>query len=116
MLGETGHHNVHAVQWEKDFTSAEVDVLSPGLLAGFATIAIQNPVKAASIKKLRSMQVIPQEDAALGLTPETLKLKIASFIESSSAGQRIAPKVGIRMSAEDVKIGGKDLIRKVPGF
>jgi len=131
VLGEQGRHNLDMGKWEPDFCTLQIGNVVQAPLAGLVHLAMQKPVKAASIRRALTMRVVPADDSALGLTPESLqdKIKIVSSRTSdpasvaappppSSSGgaygavdRRSGTYVGIRLSAEDVKLRGRSLIK-----
>ncbi len=130
MLGDTGHQNLHAVRWSESFHSDNLDVLLPNnLLNKVATIAVQKPIKNASIAKALSYRVLPSDDAYLGITPDSLINKMNEVREnaingkismSSSFGATTTttnknntaqPYIGLRMSIEETKIRGRALTK-----
>ena len=134
VLGEQGRHNLDVGKWESDFCTQEIGNVVQAPLAGLVHLAMQKPVKAASIRRALAMRVVPRDDSAFGLTPESLhdKIKLVnsrasdpssvmappppSTSSGSGGGQygtdrRTGTYVGIRLSAEDVKLRGRSLIK-----
>lgn len=128
VLGERGGQALRAVRWEEGFTSDCASVL-PSPLVDSVHAAIQKPIKPAALERLLSMRVIPAEDENYGLSPETLVAKIREVQEggrdplmstafvnttggSTAASMSAGAYVGIRLSAEDVKMRGTTLVRK----
>ena len=116
MLGDRGKKNVKAVKWDKDFTTHDTGPLLQGSLAGLAKVAIQTPIKAASIGRLRQLQLNTGEgDAAFGLTPETMVAKLDQLDDAPiSAGHPglSSSSVGTRLQVDDIRMSGMDLTRK----
>ena len=124
VLGETGRYNLDVGNFGTDFCTLDIGNVIQPPLAGLCHLAIQKPVKAASIRRALSMCVIPRdENAAFGLTPESLQDKIKDVqnraadnnagtggtLSSTFGGSNTY--VGIRLSAEDAKIRGRSLIK-----
>jgi len=117
MLGERGQRNINAVQWDKDFTTGDVEGVVAGPLAKMASIAIQTPVKAASMRRLKSMQTVPVSDSSFGLTPVSMLARLDALEEGSTGGGTRGPDkpyVGMRLEVDDIKMGGIDLVSKTP--
>lgn len=114
MLGEHGHHNLHAVKWDESYSSTDLDTLlltSP--LASIAQLCIQKPIKNPSITKALSLRDVQIEESNFGLTAETLYNKIAKVRQRVAGGGGVIGNsfVGTKLSVEDVVIRGKPLIK-----
>lgn len=128
VLGPRGKHNLEAVSWHHHFSN-EVSTLLPVPLSNIAQAVIQKPVKPISVEKLLSMRHVPPEDLNFGLTPETLLNKVKKVYDdllgksapmmshftatgaAALASTQSSQYVGIRLSAEDVRMRGKSLTR-----
>ena len=123
VLGDSGRQNLDLGKWDTDFCSLEFGAVVRPPLAGMVQMAMQKPVKAASLRKALTMRVVPRDDSAFGLTPESLQDKIkavanraADTAVATSGGSALsrgssAPFVGIRLSAEDVRLRGRLLVK-----
>lgn len=127
MLGDTGHQNLHAVRWSESFHSENLDTLLPNnVLNKVATIAVQKPLKNASITKGLSYRILPTDYAYLGITPDSLIQKMnevrenaingkismsPSFVSTTTNNSTAQPYIGLRMSVEETKIRGRSLIK-----
>ena len=111
VLGEQGHSNVHNANWSKNFTTTDVNVTGNNALSEICSIGIQNPVKAASIRALQAMQVVPPEDVTFGLTPESMIMKIDKMLDKIKNGATgsVNEAIGTRLSVQDVHCQGVDL-------
>ena len=128
VLGQEGMNKLRAVIWDKSCSEDISSLINPPL-SHVVSVATQKPLKTAAITKLLSMSTYQEKQAASttentmnGLTPNTLLEKMNQVLSSSipSATSRsmsvgrgtTMPYVGIRMSAEDIKFRGTDLVPK----
>jgi len=113
VLGEEGKRNLEAVPWT-DYCSFEVEKAVTGPLNRIASVAVQKPLKASSIRKLLSLREVPSEDVNFGLTHNTLMAKIdqvqLSILSNIDLRPIVNPSIGIKLSAEDVTMRGRHLI------
>lgn len=121
VLGENGYQNLHAVKW-KDCITEDVSLVLPATVSNFVSLATQKPIKSAAIVKLLSLRVVPPENMNFGLSPESLLAKMNEVIDKlQGTGNEMAssliqlrdgkPYVGIRLSAEDVRMRGMQLTK-----
>eukprot|EP00596_Hydrurales_sp_CCMP1899_P005747 CAMPEP_0119037572 /NCGR_PEP_ID=MMETSP1177-20130426/6007_1 /TAXON_ID=2985 /ORGANISM="Ochromonas sp, Strain CCMP1899" /LENGTH=423 /DNA_ID=CAMNT_0006999037 /DNA_START=765 /DNA_END=2032 /DNA_ORIENTATION=- len=76
ILGDYGRSNLNGVKWDNDYSTFEGGVLLTPQLSSIIHIAIQKPLKQASIIKALSLRSIPSNSSFFGLTIETLHAKI----------------------------------------
>lgn len=116
VLGENGSGNLRAVKW-KDASTDEVSKVVPAPLCAIAQIAIQKPIKPASITTVLDRRNFVAEDIHMGLTTESLlgkmKAVAADIFLKGPKSHNPNPYVGIRLSAEDVKMQGRDLTNQM---
>jgi len=120
VLGENGYKNLHAVKW-KDFITDDVTQVLPATLSNFIPIATQKPIKPNAVSKLLEMRVVPAENTNFGLSPESLMAKLNEIIDKIQSNVIVStnsshlrdgkPYVGIRLSAEDVRMRGMQLTK-----
>jgi CheY-like chemotaxis protein len=126
VLGESGRQNLDLGKFDADFCSSDFGSVVHPPLAGMVQVAMQKPVKAASIRKALTMRVVPRDDGSFGLTPESLQEKIRMVANRAAdpvgamntggsslplAPGSTAPYVGIRLSAQDVVLRGRSLTK-----
>jgi len=113
VLGEKGKRNLHSVPW-CDYCSFEVEGAVSGPLSRIASVAVQKPIKNLSVSKLLSLRSVPLEDVNFGLTCKTLMAKIEqvqqSVLSNTDMRPNLNPSIGIKLSAEDVKMRGTNLV------
>jgi hypothetical protein len=117
VLGENGKKVLNAVKWS-DYCSFEINNLVKGPLENIVTMAVQKPIKAASVFSLLKLREVPVEDVNFGLSPKTLMAKISLVMQGlmandgiKSGGKIGTPNIGIKLSAEDVKMRGWKLVK-----
>lgn len=120
VLGDRGMHNLKAAKWSANFCTENVSAVLQLPLASLVQIAIQKPVKAGALEELLTRRTVNAEEVAFGLTPETLKSKMMAAAGNVGSGgsrsgqQHIQKYVGIKLSAEDVRMRGQGLV--APSF
>lgn len=112
VLGEQGKHHLHAVQWT-EATSDNVNGVAPNsTFSSICSMAMQKPIKSASIRNALSRRIVPHEDANFGVTPQTMMAKISQIEDQAYGGTKNSTNnyIGIRLSAEDTRMRGTDLV------
>lgn len=117
VLGENGKKVLNAVKWT-DYCSSEVNSVVEGPIANIVSVIIQKPIKASSLYSLLELRQVPVEDVNFGLSPKTLMSKISVVQQSLISNDGVkrgstsaSPSIGIKLSAEDVKLRGRKLIK-----
>ena len=117
VLGDCGKMALNSVIWNH-CTSLEIDkiISNDNPICKFAQIVVQKPVKVSSIQKVLEMRTVTSDDASFGLTPESLINKINEVQENLKLGQIpltdvVMQKIGIKLSAEDIKFRGTRLVK-----
>jgi hypothetical protein len=117
VLGDNGKKVLNAVKWS-DYCSPEISNVVEGPVANIVTMVVQKPLKASSVFFLLKLREVPVEDVNFGLSPKTLMAKISLVMQglTTNAGMKLGgkvgtPSIGIKLSAEDVKMRGRKLVK-----
>lgn len=115
VLGENGKRNLSGIKWNNFAFTGKSSLVHP-VLSDISQILIQNPIKPSGIQQALDLRENFSDDSYLGLTPEFLEVKLNKIIDQvdnqvDSLSLRRQSSVGIRLSAEDITLQGKNMTK-----
>ena len=134
VLGTKGYEQLHAVPWEHATIDKNISSVVSAPLSNITNWGLQKPLKAISIEHLLSRRIIVPQDECFGLTPTALYQKMVQVqsdlvsngprrtqpLVFASSNKPLdgslgsiksgSPYIGICLSAEDIRMKGRQLV------